>query len=111
MSDTPDDGDDRTREIGIDFGPLAQQLEEHEYPATNDELVEVYGESVLIFQNGEQTLQEVFASMDTESFNSPDDARHAIFNCVDEQAIGRKGYSDRDPPALGEDTEHPGESF
>lgn len=37
MSDTPDD---RTREIGIDFGSLAQHLEEHEYPITNDELVE-----------------------------------------------------------------------
>lgn len=71
----------------------------------------MYGESVLIFQNGEQTLREVFESMATESFNSPDDARQAIFNCVDEQAIGRKGYSDRDPPALGEESEHEGESF
>ncbi|WP_336346071.1 DUF5789 family protein [Halalkalicoccus ordinarius] len=108
MSDTPTD---RTREIGIDFGSLAQQLEEHEYPATNDELVEQYGESVLIFQNGEQTLREVFEAMATESFNSPRDARQAIFNGVNEQAIGRKGYSDRDPPALGEESEQPGESF
>lgn len=108
MSDTPND---RTREIGIDFGSLAQQLEEHEYPATSDELVEVYGESVLIFQNGEQTLREVFEATATETFNSPGDARQAIFNGVNEQAIGRKGYSDRDPPAPGEDSEQPGESF
>jgi hypothetical protein len=109
MSDTPDD--ERTREIGIDFGSLAQRLEDHEYPATNDELVDVYGDSVLILQNGEQTLQEVFESMETESFDSADDARQAVFNRVNDQAIGRKGYSDRTPPALGEDTEHGNESF
>lgn len=109
MSNTPDD--DRTREIGIDFGPLAQQLEDHEYPATSDELVDTYGESVLVFQNGEQTLREIFKSMETESFNSAEDVRTTIFNSVDEQAIGRKGYSDRTPPALGEETEHRNESF
>lgn len=109
MSDTP--SDDRTREIDIDFGPLAQHLEDHTYPATNDELVDAYGESVLTFQNGEQTLQEVFEPMATESFDSPEDARLTIFNRVNEQAIGRKGYSDRDPPALGEESDHQGESF
>lgn len=109
MSNTPDD--DRSREIGIDFGPLAQQLENHEYPATSDKLVDTYGDAVLTFQNGEQTLREVFESMESESFTTVEDARQAIFNNVDEQAIGRKGYSDRDPPALGEETEHEGESF
>lgn len=109
MSDTPDD--DRVREIGIDFGSLAQQLEEHEYPATNDELVDAYGESALILQNGEQTLREVFESMATESFDSAEEARQAIFNCVNDQAIGRKGYSDRTPPALGEETQADPESF
>lgn len=109
MSDTPDG--DRGREIGIDFGLLTQQLETHEYPATNDELVARYGDSVLTLQNGEQTLRGVFEPMATESFDSAKDARQAIFNCVNEQAIGRKGYSDRTPPALGEETDHQNESF
>lgn len=109
MGNTTDD--DRERETGIDFGPLAQQLENHEYPATSDELVAQYGDSVLILQNGEQTLQEVFEPMPTESFDSAEDARQAIFNGVAEEAIGRKGYSDRTPPALGEDTDHQDESF
>jgi hypothetical protein len=109
MSDTTDE--ERTRRIGIDFGPLAQQLEDHEYPATSDELLDAYGDSVLTFQNGEQTLGEVFESMETESFDSADHARQAVFNRVNDQAIGRKGYSDRTPPALGEDTEHQDESF
>lgn len=106
-SNTPDE--DRSREIGIDFGLLAQQLENHEYPVTSDELVDAYGDAVLTFQNGEQTLSEVFESMAVESFTSVEDARQAIFN--NEQAIGRKGYSDRTPPAPGEETEHQNESF
>lgn len=93
MSNTPDD--DRTREIGIDFGPLAQQLTDHEYPATNAELVDAYGESVLVLQNGEQTLQEIFESMETVSFNSAEDVRTTIFNNVDEQAIGPHRHSER----------------
>lgn len=108
MSDTPDE---RTREIGVDFGPLARQLESHEYPATSDELIDAYGDAVLTFQNGKQTLEEVFETMETASFDSADDARQAVFNRVNEQAIGRKGYSDRTPPALGEDTDHQNESF
>lgn len=49
--------------------------------------------------------------MTDEPFDSAKDARQAIFNCVDEQAIGRKGYSDRTPPPLGEETDHQNNSF
>lgn len=108
MSDSTDDVQGRAH--GIDFGPLAQQLEGHEYPATSDELVEAYGDTVLGLQNGEQTLREVFDSH-TETFTSPRQARQAIFAAVDEQAIGRKAYSDRTPPGPGEETEHDEESF
>lgn len=109
MSDMNDE--ERTRRIGIDFGSLAQQLEDHEYPATSDELLDAYGDAVLTLQNGEQTLAEVFESMGAESFDSAEDARQAVYNRVNDQAIGRKGYSDRTPPALGEETEHQEESF
>lgn len=109
MDNTRDDH--RNREIGIDFGPLAERLESHDYPATSDELVEAYGDAVLVLQNGEQTLREVFEATEAQSFDSAQDARQAIFISVDERAIGRKGYSDRTPPALGEETEHETESF
>ncbi|WP_254528047.1 DUF5789 family protein [Natrinema gelatinilyticum] len=101
----------RTRELGVEFGPLAQQLEQHEYPATCEELVEAYGSEVLQFQNGEQTLEEVLDLVYEEQFDSATEARIAIFGNVAEGAIGRKGYSDRTPPALGERTEGPTESF
>lgn len=106
----PNDGG-RTRELGIDFGPLSQQLEEHRYPTTSDELVETYGNAVLELPNGEETLRELFELMPDEDLESPAEARAAIFNTVSELAIGRKGYSDRTPPALGERQEWPNESF
>ncbi|TYL36006.1 hypothetical protein CV102_24970 [Natronococcus pandeyae] len=102
---------DRTRELGIDFGPLARELEEHQYPTTSDELVEAHGSAVLELPGGEETLRELFELLPDEDFESAAEARAAIFNTVSERAIGRKGYSDRTPPALGERQEWPNESF
>ncbi|MBZ6496373.1 DUF5789 family protein [Natrinema longum] len=109
MSDPTDS--ERLREHGVEFGPLAHQLDQHEYPTTCEELVEAYGSAILRFQDGEQTLEEVLNPVREEQFDSPAEARTAIFSNVSEGAIGRKGYSDRTPPALGEQTEEPDESF
>jgi len=109
MSDPTDS--ERVRELGVEFGPLAHQLDQHEYPTTGEELVEAYGSAVLRFQNGEQTLEEVLSPVPEEQFNSATEARAAIFSNVPEGAIGRKGYSDRTPPALGEQSEESDESF
>lgn len=102
---------ERTRELGVDFGPLADQLRDHEYPTTSDELVAAYGDAILGLQRGEQTLREVFDPLPTESFDSVEQARSAIFNTVNDGAIGRKGYSDRTPPAPGEERDEADRSF
>lgn len=109
MSDSTDS--ERVRELGIEFGPLAHQLDQHEYPTTCEELVEAYGSAVLRFQNGEQTLEKVLRPVSEEQFNSATEVRTAIFSNVPEDAIGRKGYSDRTPPAVGEQSEEPDKSF
>lgn len=109
MSDPTDS--ERDRELGVEFGSLAHQLDQHEYPTTCEELIESYGSAVLRFQNGEQTLEEVLSPVPEEQFNSAMEARAAIFSNVPEGAIGRKGYSDRTPPALGEKSEESDKSF
>ena len=106
-----DPSDERARELGIEFGPLAEQLDEHEYPTTCEELIATYGSARLEFQDGEQTFQEVLDPVPDEQFSSPQEVRLAIFSNVAEGAIGRKGYSDRTPPALGEESEAANESF
>ncbi|AGB39210.1 DUF5789 family protein [Natronococcus occultus] len=106
-----DSAPDRTRELGVDFGSLARDLEAHQYPATSDELIEQYGDAVLTLPNGQQRLRDLLELVPDEEFDSAADARAAIFNTVGDAAIGRKGYSDRTPPALGEREEWPHESF
>jgi hypothetical protein len=103
--------DYRSRELGVDFGTLAGDLEEHQYPATTGELVETYGDAVLELANGEQTFRELLELCPDERFESAADTRTAVFNAVGDRAIGRKGYSDRTPPALGERREWPDDSF
>lgn len=109
MKQPPDTG--RTREQGIEFGALDEKLTGHEYPTTCDELIDAYGTDILSLPNGEQTLGQVLKPLQNEQFDSPEDVRHAVFTMVSEKAIGRKAYSDRTPPALGEERPEPQQSF
>ncbi len=76
-------------------------IDAHEYPATTEELIEAYGERRLELQNGTETVAEVLERLDTETFESPEEARFAVYSAVSQKAIGRVGYSDRDPTPLG----------
>jgi len=80
-----------------------------EYPLTTDELAAQLGERELDCP-GETTLGEALEPLAGETFETPEDARFAVLTGVDDCAIGRKGYSDRDPGAPGEDGPRP-ESF
>lgn len=93
-----------TRELGIDFGEFHVALMNHSYPTTTEELLEECGEYCLELPGGSQTVAETLGLLadDDETYESVEEARQAIFNTVDSHAIGRKYYSDRTPPALGE---------
>lgn len=79
----------------------------HSFPSTSTELVEAYGELEFELPNGVVTLGEVLEPLPEETFESADDARMAIYGALGEEAIGRKGYSDRDPTCPGEDGHEP----
>ncbi|ARS90422.1 DUF5789 family protein [Natrarchaeobaculum aegyptiacum] len=99
------------RELGVEFGDLAAQIEEHSYPLTSEELVAEFGEHVLELPNGTESVREILESVGAETYESPTEAQQALFNMVDSRAIGRKYYSDRTPPALGESRNHQSLSF
>ena len=101
----------RSRELGVEFGPLAEQLTTHEYPATCTDLLDVYGDANLQLPNGAQPLRDVLDPLQGEQFDSPEEVRQAVLGLVSKQAIGRERYSDRTPPALGEEAEHAPDSF
>ena len=74
---------------------------DHVYPATTEELIDAYGEQVLELPNGSETVGDVLARLESETFTSPEEAHFALFSAVSDKAVGRVGYSDRDPTPLG----------
>ncbi|WP_128477068.1 DUF5789 family protein [Halorussus pelagicus] len=76
-------------------------LRDHEYPATTDQLTDSYGDFELDLPNGSETLGDVFGRVESETFGTPGEAEETLYSAVSGKAIGRKGYSDRDPTTLG----------
>ena len=76
-------------------------LRQHDYPATTNQLADSYGDYELELPNGTERLGEVLRRGDSETFTNPGEAEAKLYSAVSNKAIGRKGYSDRDPTVLG----------
>ncbi|WP_424005335.1 DUF5789 family protein (plasmid) [Haloarcula salina] len=99
-----DTGD--SREHGVELGSLADELAGHDYPTTTDELLDEYGAAEIELTGDTRTFREVLGEMGNErqEYESAQDVRQMIYNMVGEDAVGRKGYSDRGGIA-GENTD------
>ena len=108
MSDqNPDPGDD-DREMGVDFGDLNDDLESESYPIDKEALLEEYGDRTIELPDDEVTLESVLDPLNIDEFDSAGDVRSWVNNMVGDEAVGRKGYSDR---GTGEQAEETDESF
>lgn len=87
--------DEDSREQGIEFGALAEDLEDESYPITHTELLDRYGDRELELASGEATLREVLQSENEAEYEDAESVRQAIFMMVSDDAIGREGYTDR----------------
>jgi len=102
-----------TREQGVDFGPLMDDIASHDYPATRGEIVEAYGDRELDLADGSKRLDEVLVEQSEsgeETYDSPSAVKQAVLNMVGDEAVGRTDYSDRggelpDESGEGESTE------
>lgn len=74
----------------------------HTFPTTTSELIEEFGEMEIKLPNGANTLGEVLSRLPDEEYEDSDEVVAAAYGVLGEEAIGRKGYSDRDPLAPGE---------
>jgi hypothetical protein len=74
----------------------------HTFPTTTDEFVAEHGHLELELPNGASTLEEVLECLPNEDLETEEEARLAVYSALGEEAIGRKGYSDRDATAPGE---------
>ena len=74
----------------------------HTFPSTTAEFVEEHGDIELELPNGATTLGDALDCLPNEDLETEEDARLAIYSALGEEAIGRKGYSDRDATQPGE---------
>ncbi|WP_435123835.1 DUF5789 family protein [Halobaculum sp. D14] len=78
-------------------------LTDHSYPATSGELIDAYGECRIELQDGAESVGTVLGRLGPDTFESAEEVRDALYGGVSAEAIGRRFYSDRDAPAVGED--------
>lgn len=77
---------------------LATELEGLSYPRTTAELAAALDGRVLDHAGGEEAVSALLERCGSDSMASADDAWLSVAASLDEDAVGRKGYSDRDPP-------------
>jgi hypothetical protein len=97
------------RQSGVTFGDLKDDLETEEYPLSNEDLLDQYGDREVTHANGSVTVRELVEPMEEVTYESADDVQQELLNMVGEGAVGRKEYSDRGVQTQGEDYEE--ESF
>lgn len=95
------DEDSRTR--GVEFGPLADELEDEEYPIGKDEVVERYGDYELELEDGGSSVREVLGPLGETTYESAEEVRQSILNMVGDGAVGREDYTDRGGHTQGSD--------
>ncbi|MFC7070425.1 DUF5789 family protein [Halobaculum lipolyticum] len=83
------------------------QLSTHEYPATSGELIDAYGDARIELQDGTDTVGAVLGRLGAETFHSADDVMMTLWGGVGHEAVGRRFYSDRDAPTVGENGPDP----
>jgi len=79
----------------------------HSYPTTTAEFVAEHGDVEIELPEGSVALGEVLETMPNEQLATEEEARLSTYSAFGEAAIGRKGYSDRDPTTPGEDGPSP----
>ncbi|MEF8812849.1 MAG: DUF2795 domain-containing protein [Halovenus sp.] len=84
-----------------------ETFEAQRFPCTGSELASEYGDLTVELPNGDTTVAEVFETLADEEFASSREACRTAYGVLGEDAIGRKGYSDRDPTLPGEDGHRP----
>lgn len=89
------------------FRQTTDLLETQSYPITAEELAEEYEDHELTLPNGAENLGSVIERTGEESFESAFEAQQAVFASLSHKAIGRKGYSDRDPTPMGVEGHEP----
>lgn len=93
------------RELGIRFGSLQMDLQAEAFPLTHAEFLNKYGEREVEHASGSTSIRELLEPLGDPEFESIDDIEQSILSMVDDGAIGRKYYTDRETSTRGLDSD------
>lgn len=79
----------------------SEKIESETYPLTTEELIEKFGSHEIEYHNGSEELADVLAGVESETFECSEDVLFTIYAAVSGDAVGRRGYCDRDPTPPG----------
>lgn len=82
----------------IRLNQLLGRLERLSYPVSIEELSAEFDGQTLLYPQGEEAVSAVVERCGSHTLESADDAWLSVLASVDEAAVGRKFYTDRDPP-------------
>lgn len=85
------------------FRETTAVLADQSYPLTAEELVERCGDHEVDYPNGDERLAAVIERTGEARFESAREAQFAVYGALGADAVGRIGYSDRDPMPMGTD--------
>ena len=96
------------RELGVELGDLKDDLANEAFPVGHDDLLDRYGDEEIEMDGNATTLEELIGPLGEDEYQDYGELETAIMNMVGDEAIGRKNYSDRTPPATGEKRQEEG---
>ena len=82
----------------MELDQLPAALDRLTYPLTAEELRAALAGEVIAHPTGDEPLDAVVRRSGSDVVRSADDAWLSVVGALDEGAVGRKGYTDRDPP-------------
>lgn len=82
----------------MDVSKAKRAFTDLDYPTTTRDIVEEIGETELELPIGTETVGEVFGRLGEETYADASEAYTMFQSGLSSKAIGRKWYSDRDPP-------------
>ena len=86
---------DDSREMGVEFGELTEDLEDEEFPVGKGALLDDYGDREITMEDDSTTLAELIEPLGVSEFEDPQAVQRSVVTMIGEEAVGRKGYSDR----------------
>ncbi|MFA9517950.1 DUF2795 domain-containing protein [Halopenitus sp. H-Gu1] len=85
----------------MELNEIKERLEQHQYPATTEEIIAAHGDVRIDLAGGSERLEEVLSRFGEETFDRPEEVYETIQTGVCHYGVGRRFYSDRDPATIG----------